>query len=106
MVTVTESAVSQLRQIMENQNMENVGVRVFVRGQCGCGAVHYGMGFDDAITEQDEVFDHDGVALVVDKEAGPTLDGAIIDYVVSDMKQGFAITNPNVSGCGCGGGGH
>jgi iron-sulfur cluster assembly protein len=103
MVTVTESAVTQLRQIMEDQNMENVGVRVFVRGQCGCGAVHYGMGFDDAITEEDDVFDHNGVAIVIDREAAPKLDGATIDFIESDMRQGFAITNPNSQGCGCGG---
>ncbi len=98
---VTESAAGQLKLIMENQNLEDVGVRVFVRSQCGCGAVHYGMGFDDAVSEDDEVMNEGGVKFLVAHSAAEGLSGATIDYVETEESQGFAINNPNVKGCGC-----
>ena len=103
MITVTENAASQLKEIMKSQDLSEVGVRVFIRHQCGCGAINYGMGFDDSVGEEDRVFDHDGVKFVVDNQAAPALEGSTIDYVETAMNRGFAISNPNAKGCGCGG---
>lgn len=105
MLTITDIAATQFKEVMRSQKMEDASIRVFIRGQCGCGAVHYGMGFDDSVGEADEVFDKDGVKFLVDKDAAPTLDGATIDYVETEMSRGFTINNPNAeSGCSCGGG--
>ena len=103
-MTVTEIAASQLKEIMKNQSLAEaeIGVRVFVKGQCGCGKVHYGMGFDDSSSEDDEVSDHEGVKFLVDKTAAPTLEGVTIDYVETEMSRGFSISNPNAQGCNCG----
>jgi len=41
--------------------------------------------------------------LVVDRMSAPYLRGAVIDFVDTIEKQGFAIDNPNASGsCACG----
>ena len=105
--TVTEIAAEQLREIMKDQALpDEVGVRVFVRHQCGCGAVNYGMGFDDSISDEDEIFDREGVRFVVDAHAVGTLDGSTIDFVETETSRGFSISNPNGGGCGCGGGHH
>ncbi len=103
MFTVTEEAAFHLKEVMEDQELSDVGVRVFVRHQCGCGAVNYGMGFDDSVNEDDDVYEHAGVKFVVDKGASGTLEGATIDFVETEMSKGFSISNPNVQGCGCGG---
>ena len=102
--TVTEEAAVQLKGIMEQQELSDIGVRVFVRHQCGCGAVNYGMGFDDSSNDEDEVYEHAGVKFLVDRGALGTLEGATIDFVETEMSKGFSISNPNSSGCGCGGG--
>ena len=107
MFTVTETAAEQLKGIMKDQELPTeVGVRVFVRHQCGCGAVNYGMGFDDSTSDDDAVFDHAGVRFVIDSGAAGTLEGATIDFVETEMNKGFAISNPNGGGCNCGGGHH
>lgn len=103
MLTVTETAAQQFKEIMRSQNMLESGIRVFVQGQCGCGKVHYGMGFDDAPGESDEVFDQGGVKFLVDKEVATGLEGSTIDYVETEMSRGFTIDNPNAQGCNCGG---
>lgn len=105
MFTVTDNAASQLKQIMKDQEFAGIGVRVFVKHQCGCGAINHGMGFDDSLSDEDEVFDHDGVKFVVNKQAATTLEGVTIDYTETAMSSGFSISNPNASGCGCGSGG-
>ncbi|MSQ10777.1 MAG: iron-sulfur cluster assembly accessory protein [Dehalococcoidia bacterium] len=102
-LTVTESAAEQLKAIMDTQDLKDVGVRVFVRHQCGCGSMQYGMGFDDAVSEGDAVIDHSGLKFYVSEGDAAGLEGATIDFVETDVSRGFAIINPNGGGCGCGG---
>ena len=107
MFTVTPLAAEQLKEIMKDQELpEEVGVRVFVRHQCGCGAVNYGMGFDDASSDEDAVVDQFGLRFLIDSRAAGTLEGATIDFVETEMNKGFSISNPNGGGCNCGGGHH
>ena len=104
MFTVTDTAATQLKVIMQDQELtDEVGVRVFVRHQCGCGAINYGMGFDDSTSDEDEVITAEGVKFVVDRGAFGALEGATIDFVESEMSKGFSISNPNGGGCSCGG---
>ena len=102
MITITDTASTQFKEILRSQQMEESGIRVFVRGQCGCGKVHYGMGFDDNKGETDQVIDHNGVKFLIDQEVAETLEGATIDYMESEMSRGFTIENPNAQGCNCG----
>ncbi len=103
MITITDTATVQFKEILRSQQMEESGIRVFVRGQCGCGKVHYGMGFDNNSGETDQVIDKDGVKFFIEKEVAEGLDGATIDYTETEMSRGFAIDNPNAQGCNCGG---
>jgi len=103
MITVSERAASELKRLIDEQGQEDLAVRVFVTGSCGCGAAHYGMGLDNDFTPEDNVFDASGVRVVADGESAPLLEGAEIDYRDSLMGRGFTIKNPNAGGgCGCG----
>ena len=102
MITVSERAATELKRILDEQSQENMAVRVFVSGSCGCGAAHYGMGLDNDLAEDDHVFDSAGLKLVADGDSAPFLDGAEIDYRDSLMGRGFTIRNPNQTGGGCG----
>jgi iron-sulfur cluster assembly accessory protein len=103
MINVSDRAASELKRLIEEQGQDEVAVRVFVTGSCGCGAAHYGMGLDTDFTEEEHVFDAAGLRLVADNDALPYLEGAEIDYRDSLMGRGFTIKNPNAGGgCGCG----
>ncbi len=100
-VTLTDSAVAKLKEMLEQQDDAGLCFRVFIR-QGGCDGFSYGMAFDSPDAD-DEVIERGGVRLLVDKASSRLLSGAEIDYVTSVTATGFAIRNPNaVSTCECG----
>ncbi|MAS34289.1 MAG: iron-sulfur cluster insertion protein ErpA [Anaerolineaceae bacterium] len=101
-LTVTPAAVSTIRTLLEQRQIPNHALRVFVSGG-GCSGMQYGMAFEENPQEFDRVVETDGVRLIVDPTSLMYLEGAIIDFVDSLMGGGFRIDNPNaVSSCGCG----
>ena len=101
-VTLSASAAVKLAEVMTQKGMTDAALRVFVSGG-GCSGLQYGMAFDNEMDEADQVFDSEGVKVVVDPVSLPYLQGATIDFVDSLMGGGFKIENPNaVSSCGCG----
>src|SRR5215210_1633177 len=102
MITMTETAKGALKRFMEDEPASDTGLRVYITPG-GCAGFSYGMVLEDQVDTSDEVFDHDGVRLIVDRFSASMLDGAEIDYVESLMGAGFSVNNPNaVSQCGCG----
>ncbi len=101
-LSVTPSAVGVIRNLLQQRNIPNHSLRVFVSGG-GCSGMQYGMAFEETPKEFDKVVSVDGVSLLVDSTSLMYLQGATIDYVDSLMGGGFRIDNPNaVSSCGCG----
>lgn len=101
-LSVTPSAVEVIRNLLQQRNIPNHSLRVFVSGG-GCSGMQYGMAFEESPKEFDKVVAIDGVSLIVDSTSLMYLQGATIDYVDSLMGGGFRIENPNaVSSCGCG----
>jgi iron-sulfur cluster assembly protein len=114
LIGITPLASEQLRGIMANESGPDIGLRVWVQagGGCGCsgGGVTYGMGIDDASTD-DSVFSSEGVRLIVDPGSASLLGGAMIDFVdYGAQGRGFVIHTADEakqaggcgSGCGCG----
>ncbi len=104
-ITASPRAVEELKKAIESSRTEEgpETVRVMVQSQCGCGAAHFAMGFDDP-EEGDNEIQLGGVTLLVDPDSAPFLDNAEMDYSDDLMGQGFRINAPNTGGCGCGGG--
>ena len=101
-LTVTPAATDTIRNLLEQRSIPNHVLRVFVAGG-GCSGMQYGMAFEEAPQEFDQVIEQDGIRLVVDPTSLMYLQGATIDFVDSLMGGGFRIDNPNaVSTCGCG----
>lgn len=101
-LTVTPAAVAVIRNLLEQRNIPNHALRVFVTGG-GCSGMQYGMAFEAQAQEFDKVVAVDGVRLLVDPTSLIYLKGATIDFVDSLIGGGFRIDNPNaVSSCGCG----
>jgi iron-sulfur cluster assembly protein len=101
MITMTDSARVALQRFMADEGTD-VGLRVYITPG-GCSGFSYGMVLEDQFDDADEIFEQDGVRVVVDRFSSSMLDGAEIDYVESLMGAGFSVNNPNaVTTCGCG----
>jgi iron-sulfur cluster assembly protein len=104
MITMSESAVAQLSQLISQQEgaSPDLGLRVFVYPG-GCSGMSYGMAFEDQPAEDDTTITVSGLKLYVDEMSSQYIAGATIDYEDSLMGGGFRILNPNaVRSCGCG----
>jgi len=101
MVTISTTAAVKLKDILVAEGAADQGLRIRVVPG-GCSGYSYDMVFDNA-AEGDEIFEHDGVKLLVDGDSLPLLQGAEIDFKEELGHEGFTIKNPNAStGCGCG----
>jgi iron-sulfur cluster assembly accessory protein len=103
MIQITDNALSKVKGILdqEKDSMPGGGLRIYVQGG-GCSGFQYGMVLDE-VAEGDQVFDKDGIKVIVDAMSARYLEGAEVDYKDDLMGGGFAIKNPNaVSTCGCG----
>jgi iron-sulfur cluster assembly accessory protein len=104
MINVTETAASKINELLVEENKVGAGLRVFVQGG-GCSGFQYGLMIDegDGDAAADQVFEVNGVRLVVDPISIRYLNGAEVDFVDSVTGGGFTIRNPNAkSTCGCG----
>ena len=103
MITVSDAALGQLRQLIDTQQGPALGLRVFVQPG-GCSGFSYGMGLDEnPPREDDEITEVEGFKVYVDAFSARYLEGAEVDYVDALMGGGFTIHNPQASRtCGCG----
>lgn len=101
-IELTDSAVSKLRDLIEQEGNPNLMLRVFVTGG-GCSGFQYGFTFDENRQETDSVVEADGVTILVDMMSAQYLMGASIDYKEDLEGAQFMISNPNATTtCGCG----
>ena len=101
-VVFTASAAARVRELMQDEDSDDLKLRVFITGG-GCSGFQYGFTFDEGTEEGDAVVDRDGVTLLVDPMSLQYLEGAEIDYKEDASGAQFVIRNPNASTtCGCG----
>jgi iron-sulfur cluster assembly accessory protein len=102
MIQLTDVAAGKVKEIMGQQNPVPTVLRVAVVGG-GCSGFSYHMAFDNQENPSDNVYQFDGVKVVVDQMSEMYLDGVQIDYIETLEGAGFKFNNPNVkSTCGCG----
>lgn len=101
-ITITETAVEELKRVLHKKGNPDLALRVFV-SPGGCSGLSYGMAFEDSPAEDDLVVEKAGVKLVVDEVSLMYIEGAEIDYIDQLMGGGFTVYNPNaVKSCSCG----
>jgi iron-sulfur cluster assembly accessory protein len=102
MITVTDSAASKVKSLIEAEGDEGLALRVAVRPG-GCSGFAYEMFFDSEVANDDLTTEYGGVRVVVDASSAQLLTGAELDYKDGLEQSGFSITNPNAQKtCGCG----
>jgi len=101
-ITVSDSAVRQIRALTAEGEFAGMMLRVAVSGG-GCSGFQYGFSFDDARNGDDRAIERDGVTVLIDEMSWDFLAGGEIDYVEELIGSYFTVKNPNAaSTCGCG----
>lgn len=103
MIGVTERAAKEVARIIDEQKLpDGTALRVGVKGG-GCSGFSYTLGFDDSVSEVDQISEANGVRVVCDPKSFLYLNGTEIDFEDNLMGRGFKFGNPNAAkSCGCG----
>jgi iron-sulfur cluster assembly protein len=74
-----------------------------VGGGCSGFSYHLALVEEESATDNDNVYEFNGLKVLVDQMSETCLDGVQIDYSETLEGAGFKFNNPNVkSTCGCG----
>ena len=102
MITLTDSAATKVKELLDAEGAEDLALRVAVRPG-GCSGFSYEMFFDGDVATDDELATFGSVRVIVDPSSAQLLKGATLDYKDGLQNAGFAIDNPNATrSCGCG----
>ncbi|WP_346318297.1 iron-sulfur cluster assembly accessory protein [Chitinophaga sp. YIM B06452] len=101
-INLTSGAIQELQRLRGEEGFDQSQyLRIGVKGG-GCSGLSYVLGFD-AKMEDDEVYDIEGIPVVMKKSHGLYLLGMEIDFQHGLNARGFTFSNPNAtSSCGCG----
>ena len=102
MITLTDTAASKVKELIDAEGNSELALRVAVRPG-GCSGFSYEMFFDTDVAPDDAEVRFGGVRVIVDPSSAQLLEGATLDYKDGLQQAGFSINNPNASRtCGCG----
>jgi len=100
-ISMTSAAANHVAKYLEKRG-KGLGIRLGVRTS-GCSGMAYVLEYVDDLNGEDEVFEFEGVKVVIDPKSLVYLDGTELDFVKEGLNEGFQFNNPNVrSECGCG----
>lgn len=101
-MTLTERAVAQVKQVIAEQQLEGHWLTVRVV-PAGCSGLGYDLNLIKDLKEGDLTWEQDGVKMCTDLMSTQYLKGTVVDYLTSATQSGFKFENPNAkSSCGCG----
>ena len=103
-IHLTEAAAQKIRQLLEKEgvSLAKGGLRVGVQGG-GCSGLSYAMRLETQARDRDKIIEEHGARLFVDPKSFLYLNGTILEYENTLMRQGFVFQNPNAArSCGCG----
>ncbi|MDJ0833802.1 MAG: iron-sulfur cluster assembly accessory protein [Gammaproteobacteria bacterium] len=101
-VQLTDKAAERVVNMLQ-QRGHGIGLRISTKPS-GCTGFAYQVDYADELGEQDQVFESNGVKVVVDQDSLQLIDGTTVDYVkMNALNEGFDFINPNAKDiCGCG----
>ncbi len=102
MLTMTDTASTKVKELIEAEDNPELVLRVAVRPG-GCSGLSYEMFFDTDVAADDLSSEFGDVKVVVDPASSQYLTGDSLDYKDGLQGAGFTINNPNTTRtCGCG----
>ena len=104
MIKVSDIAKEKAIQLMKDDgfNPETDYIRGGVKSG-GCSGLEYVLKFDKEKTDIDQIFEDNGIKIIVDKKSFLYLVGTTLEYSGGLNGKGFVFNNPNAKRtCGCG----
>jgi Fe-S cluster assembly iron-binding protein IscA len=105
MFTITDKAISELKNIVKGPDMpEKPAIRVYAQSGGCCSTHHLGIEIADLATEGLTAEDFNGLPVVVEDDARDIAQNATIDFYDHAENPGFKVLwqkNLNSGGCGC-----
>jgi iron-sulfur cluster assembly protein len=99
-VELSDVAATRVKHFLDKEGAH--ALRLGVR-KTGCSGWAYEVTMAKAVETEDQVFEHNGVKIVIDQESLPYLEGSKIDFISSGLNRTFQFSNPNATDeCGCG----
>ncbi len=104
MIKVSDLAKEKAIQLMTEDGFKPFEdfIRVGVKSG-GCSGLEYVLKFDNQKTDSDQVFEDNGIKIIIDKKSVLYLAGTILEFSAGLNGKGFVFNNPNANRtCGCG----
>ena len=100
--SLTDKAVRHVLRTLEREGRAGHGLRISVVAG-GCSGYEYALDFAEAPQDGDTVVRHGDLAVFIDTESIPRLQGTVLDYVDGLYGAVLKFANPQaVHSCGCG----
>ena len=100
-VSLTDAAAQRVKAFMQTRS-DALGLRLAVK-IVGCSGYAYVVDLAESVNDDDQIFESNGVKVVVDAKSLPVVDGTEIDFSRQGLNEGFEYRNPNAKNmCGCG----
>lgn len=101
-ITLTDGLVKRIKALQEQEKNPALKLRIMVDSG-GCQGFEYKFSLDATVKADDEVFEKDGIGVIIDDISLPYMKGATIDFTDDLIGAHFKVDNPNAtSACGCG----
>lgn len=104
MIKVSDHAKEKAIQLMTEDGFKPFEdyIRVGVKSG-GCSGLEYVLKFDNEKADADQVFEDNGIKIIIDKKSILYLAGTTLEYSGGLNGKGFIFNNPNANRtCGCG----
>ncbi|SFI27793.1 HesB/IscA family protein [Halpernia frigidisoli] len=104
MIKVSDEAKKKAVQLMTEEGLDPLEdyIRVGVKSG-GCSGLEYVLKFDAERQENDQVFEDNGIKVIIEKKSMLYLAGTVLEYSGGLNGKGFVFNNPNANRtCGCG----
>lgn len=104
MIKVSDHAKEKAIQLMTEEGFKPFEdyIRVGVKSG-GCSGLEYVLKFDNEKTDADQIFEDNGIKIIIDKKSILYLAGTTLEYSGGLNGKGFIFNNPNANRtCGCG----
>ncbi len=104
-LTATDIALEKIATLIAKKK-NIIGIKVGIK-KGGCAGYQYKLSYVEDISASDMLvemaYKEQKISIFIDPSAILVIFGSQIDYIKTDLKQGFVFNNPNKKGeCGCG----
>src|SRR5690606_424834 len=104
MIKVSDQAKQKAIQLMTEDGFRPFEdyIRVGVKSG-GCSGLEYVLQFDSERSDSDQVFEDNGIKIIIEKKSILYLAGTVLEYSGGLNGKGVIFNNPNANRtCGCG----